>query len=335
MRKQKRNMETFNLSFLDVVCCGFGAVILLLVITKIYEPITIEKSKEELQSLVTKLAQELEVIRGDSVTMNRRLTEITEQISENNDKNNKLQGDLSIIQGEFNSTKSMSDEQLTDRDSLFLLKQQLTDIQVRLQTEIDASNSRAVGIPIDSEYIIFVIDNSGSMVNNVWGDLKLSMVQILDAFPKDQLKGLQVISCNGDYLFPTFANQWIVDTDKTRSNIIQALNNWVPPCDSNPVDGINLAVTEFAKSNKIAIWILGDDLLQDARPQYCGRSDSAECIRAIVSKYNTLDAKGEPMIRIHGKAFRHGNYVGNPDGFFNMLRVVANENYGAFVVESN
>ena len=103
MRKQKRNMETFNLSFLDVVCCGFGAVILLLVITKIYEPITIEKSKEELQSLVTKLAQELEVIRGDSVTMNRRLTEITEQISENNDKNNKLQGDLSIIQGEFNS----------------------------------------------------------------------------------------------------------------------------------------------------------------------------------------------------------------------------------------
>jgi len=334
MRKQKRNMETFNLSFLDVVCCGFGAVILLLVITKIYEPITIQNSKEELQSLVIKLAQELELIRGDSVTMNRRLTEITEQISENSEKNNKLQGDLSIIQGEFNSTKSMSDEQQTDRDSLFLYKQQLTDIQMRLQTEIDASNSRAAGIPIDSEYVIFVIDNSYSMKDNVWGYLKQSMVQILDAFPKDKLKGLQVISCNGAYLFPTFANQWVIDTDMTRNNIIQALNNWEPPCDSNPVDGINLAVTEFAQNNKIAIWILGDDLEPSRRPTYCGRSDSAECIRRIVSKYNKLDAKGEPMIRIHGKAFRHSGFTGNPDGFFNMLRVVANENYGAFVVES-
>ena len=334
MRRQKRNMETFNLSFLDVVCCGFGAVILLLVITKIYEPITIQNSQENLQSLVIKLAQELEVIRGDSVTMNMRLTEITKQISENNEKNNKLQGDLSIIQGEFNSTKSMSDEQLTDRDSLLLLKQQLTDIQVRLQTEIDASNSRAAGIPVDSEYVIFIIDNSYSMKDNVWGYLQQSMVQILDAFPKDKLKGLQVISCNGAYLFPTFAKGWILDTDKTRNNIIQALNNWEPPCDSNPVDGINLAVTEFAKNNKIAIWILGDDLYQDAKPKYCGRFDSAECIRRIVSKYNKLDAKGEPMIRVHGKAFQHGNYVGNPDGFVNMLRVVANENYGAFVVES-
>ncbi|SVB39260.1 uncharacterized protein METZ01_LOCUS192114, partial [marine metagenome] len=284
-------METFNLSFLDVVCCGFGAVILLLVITKIYEPITIQNSQENLQSLVIKLVQELEVIRGDSVTMNRRLTEITEQISENSEKNNKLQGDLSIIQGEFNSTKSMSDEQQTDRDSLFLYKQQLTDIQMRLQTEIDASNSRAAGIPIDSEYVIFVIDNSYSMKDNVWGYLKQSMVQILDAFPKDKLKGLQVISCNGAYLFPTFANQWIIDTEKTRSNIIQALNNWEPPCDSNPVGGINLAVTEFAQNNKIAIWILGDDLEPSRRPTYCGRSDSAECIRRIVSKYNKLDAK--------------------------------------------
>ena len=54
MRK-RRDMETFNLSFLDVVCCGFGAVILLLVITKIYEPVTIQKSQEELQNLLVSL----------------------------------------------------------------------------------------------------------------------------------------------------------------------------------------------------------------------------------------------------------------------------------------
>jgi hypothetical protein len=343
MRRQKRNMETFNLSFLDVVCCGFGAVILLLVITKIYEPITIQNSKEGLQSLVIKLAQELEVIRGDSTTMNKRLTETTEQISEKNKKKNKLQGDLFIIQGEFNSTKSMSDEQLSDRDSLFLLKQKLNEAQQRLQTEIDASNSRAAGIPVDSEYVIFIIDNSPSMTGNkkIWGDLKQSMVQILDAFPEGKLKGLQVMNCNGAYLYPTFAGEWIPDTDQQRDNIIQGLRDFGSSnssrrvaCDSNPVAGIYEAVSQYGSNNKIALWILGDDLMEESKPGYC-RNDSAECIRRIVAKYNKLDAKGEPMIRVHGKAFVNDrNAAWYQDEFFNMLRVVANENYGAFVVES-
>ena len=35
MRKPRRSAEEFSLSFLDVICCGFGAIILLLMITKI------------------------------------------------------------------------------------------------------------------------------------------------------------------------------------------------------------------------------------------------------------------------------------------------------------
>ena len=94
-------METFNLSFLDVVCCGFGAVILLLVITKIYEPVTIEKSREDLQQLIVKLEQELNELRGDSTVINRDLKEIEEQLSENKKKKNKLAGDLSEMEGEL------------------------------------------------------------------------------------------------------------------------------------------------------------------------------------------------------------------------------------------
>ena len=88
MRK-RRDMETFNLSFLDVVCCGFGAVILLLVITKIYEPITIQKSQEDLQALVSKLERELEIIRGDSTVLNQRLSSSTTQLAINKEKKNK------------------------------------------------------------------------------------------------------------------------------------------------------------------------------------------------------------------------------------------------------
>ena len=85
MRK-RRDMETINLSFLDVVCCGFGAVILLLVITKIYEPVTIQKSQEELQKLIVTLEQELNLIRGESTVLNQTLTEVREQLSENDEQ---------------------------------------------------------------------------------------------------------------------------------------------------------------------------------------------------------------------------------------------------------
>ena len=85
MRK-RRSMETFNLSFLDVVCCGFGAVILLLVITKIYEPMTIQKSQENLQKLLIVLERELSLTRGDTTVLNQTLTETREQLSENDER---------------------------------------------------------------------------------------------------------------------------------------------------------------------------------------------------------------------------------------------------------
>ena len=36
--KQRRGTPEFSISFLDVICCGFGAVILLLMITKTVQP---------------------------------------------------------------------------------------------------------------------------------------------------------------------------------------------------------------------------------------------------------------------------------------------------------
>ena len=48
MRRRRRNVEAFSLSFLDCICCGFGAIILLLVLSKIYEPVIIEKTQDDL-----------------------------------------------------------------------------------------------------------------------------------------------------------------------------------------------------------------------------------------------------------------------------------------------
>jgi len=56
MRGRRRGVpEGFSLSFLDAICCGFGAIVLLLVLTKIGEPRALEQARIDLDGLVEKL----------------------------------------------------------------------------------------------------------------------------------------------------------------------------------------------------------------------------------------------------------------------------------------
>ena len=48
----RRELEEIGLSFLDVICCGFGAIILLLMIVKTVEPIVLEDPEINLEGVV-------------------------------------------------------------------------------------------------------------------------------------------------------------------------------------------------------------------------------------------------------------------------------------------
>ena len=49
MRKKDRENDAFNLSFLDVITCGFGAIILLLMIARPGEIVILETSDISLE----------------------------------------------------------------------------------------------------------------------------------------------------------------------------------------------------------------------------------------------------------------------------------------------
>ncbi len=76
MAKKNRNIEAFSLSFLDCICCGFGAIILLLVLSKIYEPVVFEETQEDLQQLIAMLQEQLFEIQGETTVMTRALTAV-------------------------------------------------------------------------------------------------------------------------------------------------------------------------------------------------------------------------------------------------------------------
>jgi len=320
MRK-RRDMETFNLSFLDVVCCGFGAVILLLVITKIYEPVTIQKSQEELQNLIVTLQQELNLVRGESTVLNQNLTEVREQLSENDEKKNRLTGDLTKIQGEFTASKALADEKTGEMNALFTAKQTMSEVMRRLLKDYRPKDETIVGgIPVDSEYIIFVIDTSGSMYQGPWNLVIQKITETLAVYP--QVKGIQVLNDEGEYMFSSYSGQWIPDSPSIRQNITNRLRYWNPYSDSSPVEGITEAINTFyADDKQISIYVFGDDFPRG----------SVEAVCRYVTRINKADRFGNRLVRIHGIGFPTQIGTANGAKFAHLMRKLSEQNGGTFV----
>ncbi len=89
---RRSEIMSFSLSFLDVICCGLGAIILLLVLTKIGEPRALEALRIELTGLVARLQEELYEIRGETNIFNRELVSKVEQVSEERVRLARLRG---------------------------------------------------------------------------------------------------------------------------------------------------------------------------------------------------------------------------------------------------
>ncbi|MEO0997113.1 MAG: VWA domain-containing protein [Pseudomonadota bacterium] len=324
-RRKKRDVEGFSLSFLDCICCGFGAIILLLVLTKIYEPVTIEKTQEDLRLLIARLQQELFELRGDTVIIDRELESARDQVDESKERLARLQGELTRIRGQFNPTEDESAFSEEVEGELEVARQSLTEEMRRLRPNFRRPSDAPVGgIPVDSEYVIFIIDTSGSMQQYSWPLVLRKITETLDLYP--EVKGMQVMNDNGRYMFETFAGKWIPDTPTRRRAVLQTLANWRPLSFSTPVNGIKTAIATFAAPDKkISLYVFGDE--------YTGQS--VESVADAVDRMNTVDAEGNRLVRIHAVGFPlrfgSGQIQQSTVQFAALMRELTFRNGGTFV----
>jgi len=326
MKRKRRAMEEFSLSFLDVICCGFGAIILLLMITKITHPIVLEQSTQHLQGRIAALQEELYRLRGESTVYNRDLTARQEQLSEETVRVARLQGDLSSVLGQFNASRDESEISTTLSGQLERAHQSLTDEMKRLLgSEYRRTNSAEGGIPVDSEYVIFIIDTSGSMFNYAWPRVQEELVNTLNIYP--QVKGIQVMNDMGDYMFSNYRGRWIEDTPGRRRAIIQRLKTWNPFSNSSPVEGINAAIRSFyQRGRKISLYVFGDEFTGNSIAQ----------VVDTVERINREDVNGERMVRIHAIGFpvqfsRQNHLQITGIRFATLMRELTWRNGGSFV----
>ena len=325
MRKRRPAPE-ISLSFLDVICCGFGAVILLLMITKTVEPQVLEESTVIAEGKVSELTEQLFEIRGETKILNRELVAKREQISE-------FEMQIAILQGSLASSKSRFDALQVTRNSnsivaeqLAIARQELSEEEERLLgRDAERKNQLIGGIPVDSEYIIFIIDTSGSMFSYAWQRMLSEMEATLNIYPN--VKGIQVMNDMGNYLFSRYAGQWIPDTPARRQLILRNLANWNAFSNSSPVEGITQAVRSFYdRDKKISIYVFGDE--------FTGRS--IEDVVLTVDRLNAETDTQERRVRIHAVGFPV-QFIRPPElqdtgiRFATLMRELTHRNGGTFV----
>jgi hypothetical protein len=325
-RRRARAPEEFSLSFLDVICCGFGAIILLLMITKTVEPQIIEASTVNLEGKLAALQEQLFELRGETKILNRDLNAKHEQLSEHEER-------IAILRGQMASAKSRHDSLQVETSSnsaiagqLAIAKQELSaEMKRLLGTQHQSRNQLIGGIPVDSEYIVFVIDTSGSMFSYAWERVLKEVEATLNIYP--EVKGIQVMNDMGNYMFSSYRGRWIPDTPARRRAILQNLRGWNIFSNSSPVEGIEAAIRAFASpGKKISIYVFGDE--------FTGTSIT-EVLNAV-DRINRVDAQGNRLVRIHAVGFpvqfiRAPNLQATGIRFATLMRELTRRNGGTFV----
>ncbi len=328
MIRRRRETESFNISFLDVISAGFGAILLLLMISENSAPVSQDQTPEPESRPIEELQQELFEVRGETDVLNRMLNAKREQLSAYEERIARLRQDLSEIRGEYRATQEQSEQMQERQSELAVARQSLTEEMERLlaQQEQEPDNNMIGGVPVDSEYVIFIIDTSGSMQYNAWGRVLSMVEEILDVYP--EVQGMQVLNDMGDYMFSSYRGQWIPDTPQRRETIINTLRNWAPFSNSSPVEGITRAINTFwSPDQQVSIYVFGDDFMPGG---------SITQVIETVDRMNRTDDNNERMVRIHAVGFPvlfqlDSRFQQSVYEFATLMRELTQRNGGSFV----
>lgn len=326
MAVKRREFEVFSLSFMDCICCGFGAIILLFILSMGIASRSVVKSKAQLEELLQQKLAALGLVTTThdrlSMELNARektLEEIVRELSQ-------LDAMIAQLQEQLQNEKGGDKAMLTDIEQL---KKEIGATQTEPPIEqLDASTP--IGIPVENNYVAFVIDTSGSMRDPntamLWDYVIRKFEEVIRAYPT--VKGVQFLDADGRFILGR-SGEWIPDSPSARKAIIDAVVRYQVFSNSNPVPGIVRAIRTLHDPKdadmKMGIYVFGDEF-----------TDTADSVLERVEKLNPPDEKGKRKITINGVGFpnllRAGFSLGQTGvKFANLMRELTQRNGGAFV----
>ena len=304
--KRRKGIENTLFSFLDVISCGFGAIVMLVLIYKFNPSNKVENFVDETPYLIR--LEELQSINEELKKINQQLrTEFLEVNKEFLETKNSIKNKQVTLDSIEEKTSDLEDS----FEALELVEENLTTFSLK-KTKI-IRDIEVGGIPVDGEYIIFIVDTSGSMLR-IWNKVSKKIENILKIHPS--VKGFQILNDMGVPLISAYENKWIPDTPIWRKNSIKLFKLWNIASNSSPLEGIEWALIKYSDPRKsVAIYVMGDD--------YTGGD-----YEVAINKITKLNKKKKFNTRIHAIGFLAQDTT---DRFSIIMREITKQNKGTFI----
>jgi hypothetical protein len=328
---RRRQTQVFSLSFLDCICCGFGAIILIFVLSiGSQQKEKIEVLLQLRQAIAVQLA-ELAKLRTSKADLERSNARVTTLVTDARLRNDTLHSLLADMEQKIQNEKKGQQALLVDLDEL---KKEIAARQKKPEMVLPEVKPTPVGLPVGSNYIAFVVDCSGSMrepnTGSLWPIAIRKIEEVLDVYPR--VDGIQVVDANGRYVMGRRAGSgWLPDNPETRRDLKRVLRNYDGDNYSNPVPGILRILRELYDPNnpdmKLGIYVFGDEF---------NSGDSAESVINTLEKLNPADEEGNRKVVINAIGFPTTirstfNMFNTGLRYANLMRTVTYLHGGAFI----
>lgn len=311
MKIKKKDFDIFTLAFLDIISCGFGAVILLVLISNTAGDVATSGG-----------AGAVETLLGRLTSLESRIESLAEEIEAQKKKNDEQQAESGGLGGAAETLarslaqKERAENSLAgDLEGLSLVQSTLQRMTIEPATST-TRDEEVGGIPVDSDYVIFIVDTSGSMLS-IWDRVAREILHVLQIHP--QVKGFQILNDEGKALLDGYSGRWIPDTPQRRKSVMRVFAGWRAASNSSPVEGIQVALKRYAKPGQsTAVYVFGDD--------YTG--SSYDPVIAAITELNRLQPNGRRLAKIHAVGFLSQYTTGR---FAILMREMTKKNGGTFL----
>jgi hypothetical protein len=314
MKKRSRELEIFSLSFLDVISCGFGAVILLVLISSFNRPT--EPEPQPVDPTASEVAVKQVLSAEERVaTLKRQVAAAEAEATAKSAQLERMRAQAGQARAGAERAGTEADRLKSNAEGLALAQSALQRAAIQPNTAVKRID-QVGGIPIDSEYVVFIIDTSGSM-QMIWSKVVREVENVLKIHP--ELKGFQILSDDGAHLLSAYEGRWIPDTPGRRQSVLNLFRTWKAGSNSSPVEGLEEALKRYAKPGQsLSIYIFGDD--------YTG--SSYDPVIATLNRLNTNRVSGAKLAKVHAIGFL-SNYTTNRYSI--LMREVVRQNGGTFL----
>jgi len=180
----RRPTTTFNLSFLDIMSCGFGAVVLFYMIINAQVSVRADRENIELLGETNRIEEEILRGRKNLVRLNTRLDESEELKSSREAEQQRLQAKLEELREKLSKLDTTS---LASRQSVEELQSDIKRMETakkKLLSDIEAQDSESgssvraytgegnrqylTGMKMDGKRILILVDASASMLGRTY-----------------------------------------------------------------------------------------------------------------------------------------------------------------------